>query len=283
MSLQLQGKAANQVLLAEISADIPRLSVVPTLATVRLGDNGADIAYQRNATQKLENLGLKVKNYQYPIDFSQEELLEELERLNQDASVHGILLFQPLPPHLDMMAIRHAIAPEKDIDCTTVENLGLILAGETRYAPCAPGAVMALLDHYQVSVVGKKVTIIGRSLVVGRPLSMLLLVEHATISVCNVNTANIAEEARNSDILITAAGCPGLVTPEFVHPKQTVIDIGTTMVDGVLCGDIHPDVIPLVAAYTPTPGGIGALTTTILARQLVKAVRVQEELGRKLF
>lgn len=261
----------NTSIVNEIEHLKQSLTVTPKLVTLRLGESGADMAYERNATAKMKKFGFEVDNLVHPTTLSQDKLLEILRELDQDSGVHGILLFQPLPPHIDIMAVRHALSPIKDIDCTSIENLGLILSGNTRYAPCAPAAVMALLNHYDIGVAGKNITIIGSSLVVGRPLSMLLSTHRATITVCNQLTPDVADEARKADILITGTGSPYLVNSKFVHPEQIVIDVGTTMVDGALCGDVSPEVYDLVKGYTPTPRGVGGITTTILAKHLVEA------------
>ncbi len=239
----------------------------PTLAMIRVGDNPSDMAYEKGATTKLTALGLKVDALHLPETVTQADLDSHIQSLNNCAEIHGILVFQPLPAHLSAMSI----SSEKDVDCSTLESLGKLVTGQKGFHPGAPAAVMALLQHYNIDIQGKNVTLIGRSTVVGKPLALLLTQAGATVTICHSKTQNLPQVAKNSDILITSAGKPNLITADFVHPEQYVIDISTNVVDGKLCGDIDPQIHDLVKGYTPTPGGIGAICTTILAKQVVEA------------
>lgn len=271
MARILSGKEVSERLQGEISSRIAGLDVVPKLATVRVGEQGADVAYEANATKKLRGMGLEVENVVLSGD-SEQDLMTQVGELGERADIHGILVFQPLPEGWNTDLLRTTLNPEKDIDCSTWENLGKLLAGAPRFVPGAPGAVMELLSHYAVDLVGKEVAVIGRSTVVGRPLAQLLTSAGATVTVCHSKSKNLAEVCRSAEILVTSAGVANLVTGEFVHDKQIVVDVSTNVVDGKLCGDICLETVSEKAeSYTPTPGGIGAICTTVLAKQVVKA------------
>lgn len=251
--------------------------VTPTLATVRIGDDGADISYEKSIIRTLGRYDLAVDQVVFPEDVGQEEVIEKLEDLSQDEKVHGILLFQPLPQDFDDRLVKSAIKPEKDVDCATAHNLGATMAGwEDGFAYCAPAAVMELLHFYDIPIKGKNFCIIGSGLVVGKPLAMLLVNELATVSLTNVYTDHVPSFSKPADIIISATGVPGLVDDSYVREGQIVIDVGTSFVDGKLKGDVNREKVePLVKAMTPTPGGIGGITTTVLAQHLVTAARRQ--------
>lgn len=271
MSTILSGKEVSEKLGASVKLRAEQGKKIPKLATLRVGDNGADVAYEASATKKLSSFGLEVENAVLDITCTQEEFMAQLKTLGDREDVHGILVFQPLPSHLDTDALRTSLNPLKDVDCTTFENLGKLLSGAARFIPGAPGGVMALLQHFEIDVSGKNVVVIGRSTVVGRPLAQLLTTAGATVTVCHSKSTDVAEICRGCDILITSAGVPNLITKRFVHEDQIVIDVSTNVVDGKLCGDIHPEICEIVQSYTPTPGGIGAITTAVLAHQVVRA------------
>ncbi len=260
----LSGKAVAEALQSNF-----QFTQAPRLVTLRVGEQEADIAYEAGAGKKLALLGLEVEHLVFPQSVSQSQLDDAILQLNQRKDVQGILVFQPLPSHLNASVL--PIAPEKDVDCSTFPQQGRLVAGVDGFLPGAPAAVLATLAHYDIPLEGKNVTLIGRSTVVGRPLALLLMQQGATVTVCHSKTKNLASVAQASDILITSAGKANLITADFVHPQQIVIDISTNMVNGKLQGDIHPEIHDIVAAYTPTPGGIGAVCTTILAQQVVKA------------
>lgn len=276
MSVRYTAEEVNAGIEQRWKAELAALTakgILPTLATVRVGEKGADISYELGATRRLTALGLGVRNLRLPADVAQEALIAELSALGEDPGVHGILLFQPLPPHLDDSAVKAAIHPGKDVDCTTVGNLGAVLAGRKNgWAYCAPAAVIELLDHYAINLQGKHAVIVGSGLVVGRPLAMLLSSRQATVTLCNASTRDIAALTRQADILISAAGVPGLITANHVRPGQIVIDVGTTYENGKLYGDVDLESVePVVAAVTPTPGGISGITSTVLAKHVIQA------------
>lgn len=276
MAQQFLAKEVNEAIVEDLKARIEVLAkknVVPTLATIRVGENGADISYEIGATKKCTSIGLQVKNVVLPADITEAELIKTVKEVGADKGVHGILLFQPLPAHIDEKAVKECIPVEKDVDCATVANLGNVLAGrEDCFAYCAPSAVMEMLEHYKVDLQGKNVCVIGAGLVVGRPLSMLLATKLATVFLCNVFTKDTAAIAQQADIIVTACGVPGLITEKYVKPGQLVLDVGTKMVEGKLKGDVNfEQVEPIVAAVTPTPGGVSGVTTVVLAKHVVIA------------
>lgn len=276
MAKILSGKEVSEHLQEKTKIRIESIEksvgVTPKLATVRVGENEADKAYENGATKKFQAMGLDVENIVLAGDCEERAMLDTVEWLGNRTDVHGILVFQPLPSAWNVELLRTTLNPAKDVDCSTLENLGKLLGGQPRFVPGAPGAVMALLDYFGIDLEGKSVCLLGRSTVVGRPLSQLLTSAGATVTVCHTKTKNMAELAKASEILITSAGVPNLITKDFVHENQIVVDVSTNVVNGKLCGDIALEEIDsIVASYTPTPGGIGAITTTILAQQVVRA------------
>jgi len=250
--------------------------ITPGLGIVRLGARPDDLSYEKGAIKRCEGLGIKCRVFEYPESLSQQELIEEIKKINQDDSIHGILLFRPLPKHIDENKIKYVISPDKDVDCLSPVNVAKVFEGdETGFAPCTPEAVIEMLDHYNIDVKGKKVTVIGRSLVVGKPLSMLLLKKHATITICHTRTRNLEETCKAADILIAAAGKAKMVTDAFVSEGQIVIDVGINVDEnGNLCGDVDFEKVEkIVSAITPVPGGVGSVTTSVLAKHVIQAAK----------
>jgi methylenetetrahydrofolate dehydrogenase (NADP+)/methenyltetrahydrofolate cyclohydrolase len=257
--------------------DVERLKkegIVPCLAIIRLGAKPDDLAYERGAVKRCEGLGIKCVVNEYPENIGQKDLIKEIKKINSDKSVHGILLFRPLPKHLDIDVIKHVISPEKDIDCVNPVNVAKVFEGdETGFAPCTPAAVMEMLDYFKIDVTGKRVVIIGRSLVVGKPLSMLLLKKNATVTICHTKTRDIEKICKSAEILIAAAGAARMVTAEYVSPGQVVVDVGINVDEnGNLCGDVDFDAVEKTVDFiTPVPKGVGTVTSSILAKHVIKA------------
>lgn len=241
-----------------------RCSTHPHLATLRVGEKPEDIAYQSGVEKRLLEQGLEVEHHVLPVTATQAELDAKIQELNEKTVIHGILVLQPLPEGLNP----YAIAPSKDVDCSTLINQGKLMAGEACYQPNGPAAVITLLNHFKIPLEGTAITLIGRSQVVGRPLALMLIQAGATVTVCNSKTRNLPFIARSCGILISAVGQPNFITREFCHEKQVVIDVGANHLSGNQVGDISPEIHDFVAAYTPTPGGIGSVTTAILAKQV---------------
>ncbi len=279
MAKLLSGKdvvaAMNEKLKAEVET-LKSKGISPTLAILRVGERPDDISYEKGATKRCETVGVGVKNVVLPADVTQEELMKNIEVLNSDKNVHGVLIFRPLPKHLDDEAVRKALRPEKDIDGITDGSLAGVFTGSGEgYAPCTAQACMEILDYYGIDCKGKRATVIGRSLVVGKPAAIMLMGRHATVTVCHTRTVDMPSVARNAEILIVAAGKANAVTKEYLSAGQIVVDVGINMTDdGKLCGDVKFDEAePVVEAITPVPGGVGTVTTSVLVSHVVEAAK----------
>ena len=286
MAKQLLGKEVNEALVAALqtrTAALKEKGVTPTLGIIRLGENPSDLSYEKGATKRAEEVGVAVKNYILPEDASKEDVLAVIDQVNADDSIHGVLMFRPLPKHLkaDQDEICNRLAPKKDVDSMThMSNAGVFEGQDLGYAPCTPAACMEILDHYGIDCKGKNAVVIGRSLVVGKPAAMMLMAKNATVTICHTKTVNTAEICKNADIIVTAAGVLGSLTRDFVSENQIVIDVSmnwnpekiTSKGKGGMSGDcVFDEVEPIVGAITPVPGGVGAVTTTVLMKHVVEA------------
>ena len=277
MALLLKGGQAAAAMNEKTAARVAALAaagVVPTLAVVRMGAREDDLSYERGVMNRCAKLGIQVKPYLLEADASQDQLLAVLEEINQDGSIHGCLIFRPLPAQIDDKAVRAALAPEKDVDGITDASLAGVFTGSgVGYAPCTAQACVEILDHYGIPLEGKRVTVVGRSLVVGKPAAMLLDRKNATVTICNSRTRNLPEICRGADVLVVAMGKRGAIGGDCVAPGQVVVDVGIhTGENGKLCGDVRfEEAEPVVAAITPVPGGVGAMTTSVLAAHVVEA------------
>ncbi|MBQ8934711.1 MAG: bifunctional 5,10-methylene-tetrahydrofolate dehydrogenase/5,10-methylene-tetrahydrofolate cyclohydrolase [Lachnospiraceae bacterium] len=277
MATLLKGAEAAKALTEKLAAKAEELKgkgVNPCLAIVRVGERDDDLSYERGAMKRCEKVGIAVKNVVLPLDVTQEALIAEIEKINRDSSIHGVLLFRPLPKHINDEAVRKSLDPAKDMDGITDGSLGAVYAGtKDGYAPCTAASCVEILKHYEIPISGKRVVVIGRSLVIGKPVSMLLLAENATVTICHSRSQNLAEICRQADILVVAAGKAGMVTKDFVSPGQTVLDVGIHVdAEGNMCGDtVFAEVEPIVDKITPVPGGVGSCTTAILASHVIDA------------
>ena len=277
MAKLLLGKEVTDALNANLqtrTAALREKGIIPTLGIVRVGADPSDLSYEKGATKRAELVGVDVKKFELPADASKEDVLAVIDQVNADDSIHGVLMFRPLPKHLDDEAARAALDPKKDMDGITDGSMTAVYAGtKGGYPPCTAAACVALLKHYNIPIKGKRVVVIGRSLVIGKPVSMLLLAEHATVTICHSRSENLPEICREADILVVAAGKAGMVGTESVRAGQVVLDVGIHVgADGNLCGDTrYAEVEPVVEAITPVPGGVGTVTSTILASHVVEA------------
>ncbi|MCD8021832.1 MAG: bifunctional 5,10-methylenetetrahydrofolate dehydrogenase/5,10-methenyltetrahydrofolate cyclohydrolase [Lachnospiraceae bacterium] len=277
MAKQLLGKEVTAALNARIKAKVAELEtkgVKPTLGIIRVGENESDISYERGATKRCETLGVACEKILLPGDVSQEELLQVIDSVNKNDAIHGVLLFRPLPKHLDQNVIENALDPAKDVDCMTDGSMSGVFTGKAvGYPPCTPQACMEILDYYGIDCTGKKAVVIGRSLVVGKPAAMMLVKKNATVTICHTRTVDMPSVTREADIVIVAAGRAGVVGAEYVKPGQTIIDVGINVnAEGKLCGDVdYAAVEPIVDAITPVPGGVGSVTTSVLVSHVVEA------------
>ena len=286
MAKQLLGKevtaAMNERLTAKV-AELKGKGVSPKLAIVRCGANPADLSYEKGAVSRAEAIGVEVKKFELPEDVTKEALIAVIEEINADSSIHGCLMFRPLPKHLkaDQDEICNRLAAAKDIDCMTdLSNSGVFTGKKLGFAPCTPSACMEILDYYGIDCKGKNAVVIGRSLVVGKPAAMMLLQKNATVTICHTKTVNTAEIAKQADIIISAAGVLKSLTKDYVRPGQVVIDVSmnwdaekvTSKGKGGMSGDaVFDEVEPIVDAITPVPGGVGSVTSCVLIGHVVEA------------
>ena len=268
--------ALNDKMIKEIE-ELKGKGITPTLAILRVGERDDDISYEKGAMKRCETVGVAVKNVVLTADVSQDVLMKNVGDLNNDDSVHGVLIFRPLPKHLDEEAVRNALKPEKDIDGITDGSLAGVFTGNNKgYAPCTAQACMEILDFYGVDCTGKRAVVVGRSLVVGKPAAIMLMAKNATVTVCHTRTVDMPSIARNAEILIVAAGKMESLTSEYFSPGQVVIDVGINWNEekGKLCGDAKfEDAEPIVASITPVPGGVGTVTTSVLVSHVVEAAK----------
>ncbi|WP_209342847.1 bifunctional 5,10-methylenetetrahydrofolate dehydrogenase/5,10-methenyltetrahydrofolate cyclohydrolase [Flavonifractor sp. AGMB03687] len=253
--------------------------IVPTLAIVRVGERPEDLSYERGALKRCEKVGIRVKQFTLTKEASHGDLMEVIQQINVDREIHGCLLFRPLPAHMDEDAICAALDPAKDVDGITAGSLASVFTGSgAGYPPCTAQACMEILEHYGCDLTGKRAVVVGRSLVVGRPLAMLLLRKNATVTVCHTRTADLPAECRRAEVLIAAAGVANMIGRDHLTPGQLVLDVGINVdQDGNLVGDVDFTAADEIAgAVTPVPGGVGAVTTSVLAAHVLQAA---EQIG----
>lgn len=273
---EYRGMPAVKAMAEEFKSRVAALKergVYPKLAVVRVGEREDDIAYEKGIVKRFGTVEADVEVIKLPIDIDEESFEETIRRLNEDEKTHGILVFRPLPKQLDDNRLKEIIRPDKDVDSISMANAAKVFAGDkTGYAPCTAQAVMEILEHNKIDLTGKKVVIVGRSLVVGKPLAMLMLGRNATVTVCHTRTKNIAEECKRADILVACAGSAKMIKRDFTNPDQIVVDVGINFVDGAMCGDVdYDDVAEHVAAITPVPGGVGTVTTSVLLKHTLES------------
>lgn len=255
--------------------------ITPTLAILRVGARGEDLAYEKGALGRCKKVGIEVKVVELDANVTQEKFIESLEELNKDEKVNGILIFRPLPEQLDESKIKYIISAQKDIDGMSPVNVGKMTEGDsTGFPPCTPTAVVEILKYYNIDMIGKNATIIGSSMVVGKPAALLLMNERATVTVCNSKTKDTASMVLQADIIVAGAGRAKLVKEDWVSEGAVVVDVGINVDDeGNMCGDVDfENVKDKAAMITPVPGGVGSVTTSILAKHVIKACRQQNSL-----
>ena len=273
----LKGAAVAKSINAWTSEKVARLKELgcnPCLAIMRMGERPDDIAYEKAAVKRCEQLGITVKTISLSSESATADVLKEIEKLNRDESVHGVLIMRPMPRHIDDEAVRMALLPQKDVDGITEGSLaGVFCANEKGFAPCTAQACIELLLHYNIKIEGSRAVVIGRSLVIGKPVAMLLLSKNATVTICHTKTDDLPAVCKEADILVAAAGKAGVVDAACVSAGQTVIDVGIQVNDeGSMCGDVKFDkVCDIAGAITPVPGGVGSVTTAVLAKHVVVA------------
>ena len=275
----IKGKPVADAITAELVKDVEVLKskgIEPKLKIVRVGAREDDLAYERGALSRMEKCGIKVEVLELPVDICQADFVKELKAVNDDPSVHGILLFRPLPKQLDMEEIKFVVDPVKDIDCMNPLNAEKIFEGDkTGYPPCTSQACVEILDHYGIDIKGKRAAVIGRSMVVGKPLAMLLLDKNATVTICHSRTNDLPGVCRQAEVVIAAVGRAEMVTGDFISEGAVVIDVGINVnAEGKLCGDVKFDeCVDKASMITPVPAGVGSVTTSVLAKHVVKACK----------
>ena len=273
----LKGAPVAAALTDELAARCAALKargIAPALAIIRVGERADDVAYERGAIKRCEKVGIAVKQYLLPADAKQDELLRVIDGINADEGIHGCLMFRPLPRHLDEREICEALDVSKDVDCMTERSLAGVFTGSGRgFAPCTAQSVMELLRHYGINPARKRAVVVGRSLVIGRPVAMLLLAANATVTVCHSRTNRLEEFTRGADIVVAALGRARALDEDYFEPGQIVIDVGINDAgDGTLVGDVDFDSVePLVDAITPVPAGVGSVTTSVLCAHVIEA------------
>lgn len=298
MAKVLSGTWVRDEILKELQPRVERLRETrrpPGLAVILAGSNPASQIYVRNKVKACQALGIASEQHIRPDTVTTEELVALVDSLNRREEIDGILVQTPLPPQVDTGRVLLAVAPEKDVDGFHPLNMGCLVTGRPGFRPCTPAGIMELLHRYEIPIKGRRAVVIGRSDIVGKPMALLLLHEHATVTICHSRTANLAEEARRAEILVAAMGRAALITGDFIQPGATVIDVGINRITNrdevvrlfgadserleafnrtgsVLVGDVHPrDVAERAGAYTPVPGGVGPLTIAMLMANTVEA------------
>ncbi len=276
--LELRGKKVSDGIKEYVSKELETLSFVPKLAIVRVGENPDDMSYERGATKKLKSFGLDVASYVFPQDISDEAFKKAFKDINEDEEVTGILLLRPLPRTINEKDIENMIDPKKDLDGISPINIAKVFAGDTTgFSPCTAEAVIEVLKAYDIELTGKRVTVVGRSMVVGKPVSMLLLKENATVTMTHTRTVDLKKTCSDAEIVIAAAGRAKMLNSDYCGQDAVMIDVGINVDEnGKLCGDVdYATLDGKASAATPVPGGVGTVTTAVLAKHLIQAAKMR--------
>lgn len=276
--LELRGKKVSDGIKEYVSKELETLSFVPKLAIVRVGENPDDMSYERSATKKLKSFGLDVASYVFPQDISDEAFKKAFKDINEDDEVTGILLLRPLPRTINEKDIENMIDPKKDLDGISPINIAKVFAGDTTgFSPCTAEAVIEVLKAYDIELTGKRVTVVGRSMVVGKPVSMLLLKENATVTMTHTRTVDLKKTCSDAEIVVAAAGRAKMLNSDYCGQDAVMIDVGINVDDnGKLCGDVNYSTLDgKASAATPVPGGVGTITTAVLAKHLIQAAKMR--------
>lgn len=276
--LELRGKKVSDGIKEYVSKELETLSFVPKLAIVRVGENPDDMSYERGATKKLKSFGLDVASYVFSQDISDEDFKKAFKDINEDDEVTGILLLRPLPRTINEKDIENMIDPKKDLDGISPINIAKVFAGDTTgFSPCTAEAVIEVLKAYDIELTGKRVTVVGRSMVVGKPVSMLLLKENATVTMTHTRTVDLKKTCSDAEIVVAAAGRAKMLNSDYCGQDAVMIDVGINVDEnGKLCGDVdYATLDGKASAATPVPGGIGTITTAVLAKHLIQAAKMR--------
>lgn len=276
-AIKIDGKSVSnkwKELAVQKTAEYRAQGIEPHLAVILVGDDPASQVYVRNKENACKKAGIRSTMIRLDADCSQQELEEQVQRLNEDTTVHGILVQLPLPRHLDEAAVLRMIDPDKDVDGFHAMNAGRLMSGQPTFVPCTPLGVMKLLEEYNIPTKGKNAVVIGRSNIVGKPMALLLLAADATVTVCHSRTQNLVDIVRQADIVVAAVGKPRFVTADMVKPGAVVIDVGINRMENGLVGDVDPAVAQTAGYLTPVPGGVGPMTIAMLLHNTLESVRL---------
>ena len=284
----MTGKEVAGALIGSLQERVSSLTaqgVQPSLVIVRAGENPGDLSYEKGAVKRCGMAGVKCRCITVDEQAATEELVSLMETLNRDDSVHGVLLLRPLPVHIDQAAVEQSLIPAKDVDCMTDTSLSALFAGKKgAFAPCTAEACMEILDYYGIDVTGLQAVVVGRSMVIGRPVAMMLLQRNATVTICHTRTRNLPALTRQADLIVAAAGRAGMIGGEYLSEGQIVIDVGINTDDqGKLCGDVRFEDAGGAACITPVPGGVGSVTTSVLVRHVIEAAEAAAGKNQKNF
>jgi len=281
MAILLDGKAVSEKIFARIAGEAKALPIQPCLAVVIVGEDPASQIYVASKKQNCQQVGFRSLEYALPAETGQAKLLELIDALNRDDSVHGILCQSPLPSGFDYdeQAVCRAVSPAKDVDCFHPENVGKLTLGDPRFLPCTPAGVVALLDDAGVDLTGKHVVVVGRSNIVGKPMALLALQRHATVTICHSRTKGLTGITRQADVLVAAVGRLGLITADMVKQGAVVVDVGMNRLEGrKVRGDVDFGAVePLASFITPVPGGVGPMTRAMLMQNTLTAAKAAIE------
>ena len=269
----LYGADTAEKIKTEISKMLSELKgYIPTLGIVRIGSNPADISYEKGAIKKMEALSLNTRVFEFEENISSDDFVTEFKKINEDKNIDGILLFRPLPEHIDEKQVIDALDEKKDLDGISYKNIAKVFSGEENcFAPCTAKAVMKIIESNNIELEGKNVVVLGRSMVIGKPVAMLAIKKNATVTICHSKTKNLKEVCKRADILIVAIGRAKMINDEYIGENAIVIDVGINFADGKLCGDVDLENVENASMATPVPKGVGAVTTSVLADHLVRA------------
>lgn len=269
----LYGADTAEKIKDEISGILSELKgYIPTLGIVRIGSNPADISYEKGAVKKMESLSLKTKVFEFDENISSDDFIDEFKKINEDDEIDGILLFRPLPEHIDEKKVIEILDERKDLDGISYKNIAKVFEGdESGFAPCTAKAVIKILESNNIELEGKNVVVLGRSMVIGKPVAMLAIQKNATVTLCHSKTADLKKVCKNADILIVAIGRAKMINDDYIGEDAVVIDVGINFFEGKLCGDVDLENVKNAAMATPVPKGVGAVTTSVLAQHLIIA------------
>ena len=273
----IDGKKIKKEILDELKDEVNKLKDKPNFVVIQVGNNEASNVYIKQKAKMAEHIGYGYTHLKLAEDITEEVLLNEIDKLNKDKNIHGILVQMPLPSHIDTNKIQNAVIPEKDVDGLSDINAGMLFHGKDSLFSCTPYGVMELLKRYNINVEGKHAVVVGRSNLVGKPMSIMLTNAGATVTLCHSKTKDLAKYTKKADILIVTVGKPKLITADMVRRGTVVIDVGINRLDSGLCGDVDYENVSKKCSYiTPVPGGVGPMTVAMLGSNVLKAYKIQK-------